>query len=185
MADDLGRAALVIVDVQNDFCPGGALGVRGGDEIIPELNRQIERFTAAGRPIIASRDWHPAETTHFQTWPPHCVQDQLGAAFHPALRLPAEALVVSKGTGPTEDAYSAFEARDPAGRTLEEVLRGVDTLYIGGLATDYCVRATALDALKSGRRIVVLADAIRGVDLEPGDSVRALEEMRAAGAVVR
>ena len=188
---DLDRAALLIVDVQNDFCPGGALAVKDGDQVVAPLNREIERFRAAGRPIVASRDWHPAETTHFVggggRWPPHCVADQPGAAFHAALRLPPDAIVVSKGSGPTEDAYSAFEARDAAGRRLAEILRqqGVRRLVVGGLATDYCVRASALDALGQGLQVELLREAIRGVDVNPGDSERALAELAAAGATIR
>ena len=185
---DRTDAALILVDVQNDFCPGGALAVPGGDRVVPPLNREIERFVRAGRPVLASRDWHPAETTHFQSgggpWPPHCVQGESGARFHPDLRLPRDAIVVSKGTGPREDAYSAFQARDEQGRGLPEILRrrGVRHLVVGGLATDYCVRATVLDALRQGFQVTVLEDAIRGVDLQPGDSERARGEMRDAGA---
>ncbi|HEY3081257.1 MAG TPA: bifunctional nicotinamidase/pyrazinamidase [Chloroflexota bacterium] len=185
---DLSDAALILVDVQNDFCPGGSLAVPEGDRVVPALNRELERFTRAGRPVVASRDWHPAETTHFQSgggpWPPHCVQDQPGARFHPALRLPRDAVVVSKGTGPREDAYSAFQARDVQGRALADILRGrgVRHLVVGGLATDYCVRATVLDALRQGFQVTVLEDAIRGVDLQPGDSERARAEMLDAGA---
>jgi nicotinamidase/pyrazinamidase len=187
---ELDRAALLIVDVQNDFCPGGSLAVSEGHQVVPVINREIERFRAAGRPIVASRDWHPAETTHFAagggTWPPHCVAGEAGAAFHSELKLPAEAVVVSKGTGPTEDAYSAFEARAADGRGLDEVLRagGVDRLVVTGLATDYCVRASALDALKAGYRVTVLRDAVRAVDVNPGDGARALDELRAAGAEI-
>jgi nicotinamidase/pyrazinamidase len=185
---ELSDTALVLVDVQNDFCPGGALAVPDGDRVIPALNRAIERFSRAGRPVVASRDWHPAETTHFRSgggpWPPHCVRDQPGAAFHPALRLPRDATVVSKGTGPREDAYSAFQARDERGQLLTDLLRrrGVRRLVVGGLATDYCVRATVLDALRQGFEVTVLEDGVRGVDLQPGDSERALAEMRDAGA---
>jgi nicotinamidase/pyrazinamidase len=188
---DLAGAALLIVDVQNDFCPGGALAVADGDEVVAPLNREIERFGAAGRPVVASRDWHPAETTHFAArggrWPPHCVADGPGAAFHAALRLPPDVIVVSKGTGAREDAYSAFEARDAAGRTLGEILRerGVERLVVGGLATDYCVRASVLDALGQGYGVEVLRDAVRGVDVSPGDSERALAELAGAGATIR
>ena len=187
---ELDDAALILVDVQKDFCPGGTLAVPEGDKTVPVLNREIERFAAAGRPIVASRDWHPAETTHFKSgggpWPPHCVAGQPGAAFHPELRLPADAVVVSKGTGPTEDAYSAFQARDDQGRALDAVLkdRGARRLVVGGLATDYCVKATVLDALKSGYDVTLLREAVRGVDVKAGDSDRALEEMRAAGAKI-
>ncbi|HZQ99441.1 MAG TPA: bifunctional nicotinamidase/pyrazinamidase [Chloroflexota bacterium] len=188
MQQDLADAALVLVDVQNDFCPGGALPVPEGDKVVPALNREIERFERARRPVIASRDWHPEQTTHFQSgggpWPPHCVANQPGAAFHPDLRLPATATVVSKGTGPTEDAYSAFQARDASGRPLDQILRDTGTrrLVVGGLATDYCVRATVLDALRAGYQVEVLRDGVRGVDVRPGDSERAIEEMTAAGA---
>jgi nicotinamidase/pyrazinamidase len=181
---DIADAALILVDVQNDFCPGGSLAVPDGDKVVPVLNRQAERFGKAGRPVIASRDWHPAETTHFKTWPPHCVQDQPGAQFHASLRLPAGTVVVSKGTGATEDAYSAFQARDDAGRPLADILRqrGVRRLMVGGLATDYCVRATVLDALRQGFQVTVLENGIKGVELHPGDSARAVDEMRRAGA---
>jgi nicotinamidase/pyrazinamidase len=188
---DLDQTALLIVDVQNDFCPGGALAVAGGDQVVAPLNREIERFNAAGRPVVASRDWHPAETTHFASgggrWPPHCVAEGPGAAFHADLRLPPDAIIVSKGTGATEDAYSAFEARDSSGRDLGEILRerGVRRLVVGGLATDYCVRASALDALAQGYQVELLREAVRGVDVSPGDSERALAELQAAGATIR
>jgi nicotinamidase/pyrazinamidase len=187
---ELDDAALILVDVQNDFCPGGALPVPEGDRTVPVLNRQIERFASAGRPIVASRDWHPAESSHFKSgggaWPPHCVAGKPGAAFHPELRLPADAVVVSKGTGPSEDGYSAFEAKTPDGRPLDAVLKesGAKRLVVGGLATDYCVKATVLDALKSGYEVTLLREGVRGVDVNPGDSDRALEEMRAAGAKI-
>jgi nicotinamidase/pyrazinamidase len=181
---DLADAALILVDVQNDFCPGGALAVPEGDKVVPTLSRAADRFAKAGRPVIASRDWHPAETTHFKTWPPHCVQEQPGARFHPELRLPADAIVVSKGMGATEDAYSAFQARDDSGRALDDILRqrGIRRLVVGGLATDYCVRATVLDGIRRGFEVTVVEDGVRGVDLQPGDSARAIAEMREAGA---
>ena len=183
-------SALLLVDVQNDFCPGGSLPVADGDKVVPVLNRYASRFQAADRPIFASRDWHPARTTHFKehggVWPAHCVQGTRGADFHPDLSLPAEAIVVSKGMGPEEDSYSAFEARDEDGRPLAQLLadRGVRRLYVGGLATDYCVKHSTLDARRFGFEVVLLGDAIRGVDVEPGDSERAIEEMRAAGSRV-
>lgn len=181
-------SALLVVDVQNDFCPGGSLPVADGDQVVGAMNRYIEAFLAVGRPIFASRDWHPAQTTHFKelggVWPVHCVQGTPGAEFHPELRLPTEAVVVSKGMGADEDNYSAFEARDEAGRPLPELLadRGVRRLYVGGLATDYCVKHSALDALRTGLQVTLLVDAMRGVDVKPGDSERATDEMRAAGA---
>lgn len=187
MAIDPTRDALLVVDMQNDFCPGGALGVSGGDEVVPVLNRYIERFRAAGAPVFATRDWHPAKTKHFEAyggvWPPHCVQGTPGAAFHAGLALPADAVVLSKGMDPEEDAYSGFQAEDASGMAFPVVLgeRGVARIYVGGLATDYCVRATALDAAREGFEVAVLGDAIRAVDLAPGDGERAIAEMRDAG----
>jgi len=181
--------ALVIVDVQNDFTPGGALAVPEGDRVVPALNRYIERFAALKAPILATRDWHPEVTKHFKdyggVWPSHCVQGTKGAEFHPGLRLPPEAVIVSKGIDPETDAYSAFQAEDPNGMPFAAALgeRGVQRLFVGGLATDYCVRFTVLDAVREGFQVVVLRDAIGAVDLKPGDGERALEEMRAAGAI--
>lgn len=180
-------AALIIVDVQNDFCPGGSLAVAEGDAVVPVLNGYAERFAAAGRPIFATRDWHPARTTHFQpsgVWPPHCVQETPGGAFHPGLRLPLGTQVVSKGMGAEEDAYSGFQARLPEGSGLAAALRaaGVRRIYVGGLATDYCVKATVLDALGLGFAAAVLLDASRGVNLQPHDAELAIQAMVEAGA---
>ena len=180
--------ALLIVDVQNDFCPGGSLAVAQGDGVIPPLNAVAAWMVAHGRPVFASRDWHPRETRHFSEqggpWPVHCVQDTLGAAFHPDLRLPPGTTVVSKGTDRADDGYSAFEGRDAQGVALREDLRaaGVDHLYVGGLATDYCVRASVLAALGEGLRVTVLDDAIAAVEVQPGDGARAIAEMHEAGA---
>lgn len=188
MAIDARRDALVVVDVQNDFCPGGTLGVADGDRVVPILNRYAARFREAGAPIYLTRDWHPPRTKHFQAygglWPPHCVQGTPGAAFHPALTVADGAVVVSKGMDPEEDAYSAFQAQSADGTRLPATLRtrGVRRLYVGGLATDYCVKATTLDALREGFEVFVLSDAIRAVDLKPGDGDRAIAEMREAGA---
>ena len=185
---DPARDALVVVDVQNDFCPGGALGVTDGDAVVPILNMYAERFRAAGAPVFASRDWHPARTKHFQSgggvWPPHCVQGTPGAAFHPALALPAGVTIVSKGMDPGNDAYSCFQAETEDGLPFAAALGecGASRLFVGGLATDYCVRATVLDALKEGFEVVLLEDASRAVDLKPGDGERAMAEMIAAGA---
>lgn len=182
--------ALVVVDLQNDFMPDGALGVARGDEVVAPLSELARRFAAAGRPVFITRDWHPAETTHFQAqggpWPPHCVQDTPGARFHPGLVIPASAVIVSKGAEPDEDAYSAFQARDASGRLLPDLLRdaGVGHLVIGGLATDYCVRFTVADAVRQGFRATVVADAVRAVDLEPGDGRKAVQEMVDAGATL-
>lgn len=182
------KAALLVVDVQNDFCPGGSLAVAAGDRVALTINRYIERFTAAGAPVIASRDWHPAQTSHFKAyggiWPVHCVQNTHGAEFHASLQLGPAVTVVSKGVAPDVDSYSGFDAVDDKGASLVALLRagGVEQLYVGGLATDYCVKQTVLDGLKHGFDVVVLLDAIGGVDLAPGDATRALEEMRLAGA---
>ena len=188
MTIDPARDALVVVDLQNDFCPGGALSVRDGDAIVPVVNRYLERFGDAGAPVFLTRDWHPSVTRHFKAfggvWPPHCVQGTRGAEFHPGLAPPEEAIVVSKGMDPDQDAYSAFQAEDRSARPFPAVLaeRDVRRLYLGGLATDYCVRATVVDALREGFEVFVLADAIAAVDLEPGDGARAIDEMRGAGA---
>ena len=184
-------SALLLVDVQNDFCPGGSLAVADGDRVVSVLNRYAEAFAAAGRPVVATRDWHPERTTHFKefggVWPAHCIQGSHGAEFHPSLRLPPEAIVVSKGMGSEEDSYSGFDARDEAGRPLAQILadRDVRRLYVGGLATDYCVKHSVLDAREADFEVVVLEDAVRGVDVQAGDSERAVAEMQAAGAVVR
>ena len=184
MSSPAERRALIVVDVQNDFCPGGALAVRRGDEVVEPLNRLIEEFLERGEPVYKSRDWHPPETKHFTahggTWPVHCVRGTRGAEFHEGLHDDPRVRVVSKGLG-DEDSYSAFD-----GTTLAEELRrqGVREVWVGGLATDYCVKQTVLDALREGFRVRALADAMRAVNLQPGDDARALEEMRAAGAEV-
>jgi len=181
------KPALLVVDVQNDFCPGGALGVPEGDRIVPRINRTVELFVRRGLPVLATRDWHPKVTKHFKefggAWPPHCVQGTKGARFHPRLALPKDAIVLSKGMDPDQDSYSGFQAVSAQGRDLESVIRdhGIDEIVLCGLATDYCVRATALDAVRRGIRVRVLGDAIRGVDVKPGDSRAAVQEMRDAG----
>ena len=178
-----GRA-LIVVDVQNDFCPGGALAVERGDEVVEPLNRLIKEFLERGEPVYKSRDWHPVRTKHFAdyggTWPVHCVQNTRGAEFHEDLLDDQRVRVVSKGMG-DEDSYSAFD-----GTTLAEDLRrkGVGEVWVGGLATDYCVKNTVLDALREGFRVRALSDAMRAVNLQPGDDQRAIEEMRAAGAEI-
>jgi nicotinamidase/pyrazinamidase len=183
------KDALIIVDVQNDFCPGGALAVSGGDEVVPVLNRAIERFTEAGLPIFATRDWHPEKTNHFKIyggiWPVHCVQGTRGAEFHAGLELGKDIVVVSAGMVPDEDGYSGFQARDPSGARLAELLqrKGVERIIVGGLATDYCVKHTVLDGLKEGFKVLLLADAIRAVNLKPHDGELAIAEMVRAGAI--
>jgi nicotinamidase/pyrazinamidase len=180
--------ALLLVDPQNDFCPGGSLPVAFGDRVMPVLNTWTSAAQGSGVPVFVSRDWHPPRTTHFRdfggVWPPHCVMGTRGAEFHPNLHLPDGATVVSKGMGETEDAYSAFQARDESGTGLAELLnkRGVRHLYVMGLATDYCVKFSALDGLQDGLRVTLVRDGVRAVNLEPDDGERALAAMHAAGA---
>jgi nicotinamidase/pyrazinamidase len=177
------KSVLLVVDMQNDFLPGGALGVPDGDTIVPVINEYIRLFVDAGLPVIATRDWHPPETVHFKSgggnWPAHCIQDTEGAEFAPDLELPDDVIVMSKGMDPSEDGYSAFMAQDEAGRSLEEVLDdlGVEHIYIAGLALDYCVRASALDAQNQGRDITVLIDATRAVNQEIHDAEETIEEI--------
>jgi nicotinamidase/pyrazinamidase len=182
--------ALVVVDMQNDFAdPQGGLSVRGGLAIVPALAREIDRATTAGALVAYTQDWHPEHTPHFAQdggiWPVHCVQDTWGAALHPDV--PVVGPVVRKGAN-GEDGYSGFTMRDPvSGATtpteLERLLRdrGVTRVVVAGLATDYCVKATAIDAAGLGFETSVLIDAVAAVDLEPGDGERALAEMVAAG----
>ena len=175
--------ALLTVDVQNDFLPGGRLAVAHGDEVVPALNRYIALFEAAKLPVYATRDWHPSAHCSFRaqggTWPPHCVAHTQGAQFAAELLLPASTIVISKAVGVNEDAYSGFQGTD-----LDERLRkaGVRRLFVGGLATDYCVRDTVRDALRSGYAVVLLTDAIRAVYVSPGDGSRAEQEMAELGA---
>ena len=184
MSSEPGRRALIVVDVQNDFCPGGSLAVERGDEVVEPLNRLIKDFLERGEPVFKSRDWHPAKTKHFAayggTWPVHCVQNTRGAEFHKDLAEDPRVRVISKGLG-DEDQYSAFD-----GTTLAEDLRreGVEEVWVGGLATDYCVKNTVLDALRAGFRVRALPEAMRAVNLQPGDDARAVEEMRRAGAEI-
>lgn len=177
--------SLLVVDVQTDFCPGGALEVREGDRVIPGLNSVIEAFTAHGLPAFFTRDWHPPDHVSFRAqggpWPPHCVAGTKGAEFHPDLNVPSGAVIVSKGTSSEKEAYSGFQGTD-----LEERLLHARTeeVVLGGLATDYCVRATALDALSAGFGVSVLEDCVKAVDAKAGDGARALEELRRGGAVI-
>ncbi|HKF75294.1 MAG TPA: nicotinamidase [Candidatus Dormibacteraeota bacterium] len=173
--------ALLIVDPQVDFCPGGALPVPGGDAIFPAINQLAGRL----RLVVASRDWHPPDHCSFQSrggpWPVHCQAGTPGADFHPDLDQTPLREVFSKGTDPARDAYSAFDGTALGGWLRE---RGVRRLLVAGLATDYCVRASVLDALREGLEVVVLQDAVGAVDPRPGDGARALDEMRSAGAAV-
>jgi len=168
--------ALLIVDVQNDFCPGGALAVPDGDKVVPVINRLMGQFPV----IVASKDWHPKDSVHFKKWPPHCVRDTRGADFHPGLDASKIQKVFLKGTRNKDDGYSAFEA---ASEDLEKFLKskGVDELYVCGLATDYCVKASALDAEKYGFETFVVEDAVAAFGVKPGDGEKALAQMRQAG----
>jgi nicotinamidase/pyrazinamidase len=183
-ATNQSRRALLVVDVQNDFCPGGALAVAEGDQVVAPLNKLIEEFLERGEPVFKSRDWHPPQTKHFAayggTWPVHCVQDTKGAEFHPDLIDDLHIRTVSKGLGDT-DCYSAFDETDLA---LQLRRLGVEEVWVGGLATDYCVKSTVLDALKEGFRVKALEHAMRAVEVKPGDGARAIAEMKAAGAEI-
>ena len=184
------RAALLVVDIQKDFCAGGALAAPGGAEIIPAVNRHVADASSRGIPVYATRDWHPAITGHFKEyggdWPPHCVQETAGAQFHPDLKLPPDAIVVNKGDDPQRHGYSAFEGHTSDGKPLLDDLRDrqITRVYLAGIATDYCVRESALDALRAGLEVRVLPDAIAGIDARPGDAQRALDEISAAGAQI-
>lgn len=173
--------ALLIIDFQNDFTPGGALPVEHGDEIADRINE----LAASGRYdlVIATRDWHPADHWSFATqggpWPIHCVQDSPGAQFHPALNQAAIHKIIDTGTSPDLPGYSAFEATDLA-QLLRD--RGITKVTVVGLATDYCVKHSALDALREGFEVEIDTEAMHAVDVNPGDGERAIEEMVAAGA---
>lgn len=189
------RTALIVVDVQNDFAdPDGSLSVPGADRAVAAVNREIAAAAVAGAVVVATQDWHPEHTPHFAQdggpWPVHCVGGTWGADLHPALELPETAPCVRKGAN-GEDGYSGFTMRDPrTGATtataLEGILRarGVDAVAVVGLATDYCVKATALDATRLGFATTVLTDAVAAVDIEPGDGERALDELRGAGVIL-
>lgn len=176
--------ALIVVDVQNDFLPGGPLAVPKGEAVVPVLNCYIQRFQELGLPVLFTRDWHPADHCSFHTqggpWPPHCVAGSRGAAFADALRVPTNATLVSKGACAQSDAYSGFQ-----GSRLGEYLRrlGCRRVFIGGLATDYCVQATARDALTAGLSVALLMDAVAAIDVQPGDGARAIAELHGLGAM--
>ncbi len=182
------ETALLVVDVQNDFCAGGALAVPHADDVIPALNRHIEKAESQGLPVYATRDWHPTDTAHFAgrggPWPPHCVQHTAGAEFHPSLHLPPHAIIITKGADPSSHGYSAFDGYTNEGVPLLSDLRarGIQRLLVGGLATDYCIRHSVLGALRTGFRVTLLTDAIAGVD--EAASARAVAEMREGGAVL-
>lgn len=178
------RDALIAVDVQIDFCSEGSLPVTGSDLIIPILNKYIQKFNRCNIPIFATRDWHPRNHISFKEnggiWPVHCIQMSSGASFHPGLHLPTNTHIVNKGTSENIDAYSGFEETN-----LKSSLRkqNIKRVFVGGLATDYCVKATVLDALTYGFSVIVLEDGSSGVDLNQGDSSTALDEMVRAGAL--
>jgi nicotinamidase/pyrazinamidase len=185
------RTALVVVDVQNDFAdPAGGLYVREGEKVVPVINEQVDQARSRGAMIVYTQDWHPESTPHFQKdggiWPVHCVQGTWGADLHPDLEVAGD--VVRKGAG-GEDGYSGFTVRDSASgeeqqTPLEDMLRarGIERVVIAGLATDYCVKETAIDSATKGFATTVLTNAIRAVDLEAGDGDRAIDDMRKAGA---
>lgn len=186
--DDLriGRGdALVIIDVQVDFLPGGALAVPGGETVIAPLNRAIDRFRVAGLPVFATRDWHPLDHLSFREhggpWPPHCVQGTPGARFAAALDLPPDIEVVSAGFRPDLPGYSGFEQTDLAARLRAA---GVHHLFVGGLATDYCVLETVLAALDERFAVSLLVDAVRALNVQPDDGLRAIDRMQRRGAVL-
>ena len=178
--------ALLLVDVQNDFCPGGALAVTDGDAVVPALNAWIAAARQGGARVFASRDWHPPDHLSFAArgglWPPHCVQDTPGAAFHRDLKLPDDAVIVTKADQSEREAYSAFDSGELAAQLRSA---GIRRLWMGGLATDYCVKASVLDATElPALEVRVITNAIRAVDAAPGDGEAALEAMREAGATL-
>jgi len=184
MANPFKDAALILVDIQNDFCPGGALAVAEGDKVVPVVNRLMPHFPL----VVSTLDWHPANHVSFRDqggpWPPHCVQQTFGAELHPALDRQQIEHTFRKASTPERDAYSEFEGVDDAGGSLDQYLkaRGVNRVYVAGLATDYCVRATVLDALRLGYETFVVTDAVRAVNVQPDDGAKALAEMQAQGA---
>jgi nicotinamidase/pyrazinamidase len=177
------NSALVVVDVQKDFCPGGALPVKEGDAIVTTLNKYIERFATSRSVIIFTRDWHPPRHISFYSeggrWPAHCVRGSKGAEFHASLKVPGWAMVVSKAVDEKVEAYSGFQGTGLA-KTLRK--RRVIRIFVGGLATDYCVKETVLDALSNRFQVYYLTDASKGVNVNQGDSERAILEMKAKGA---
>lgn len=179
------RDALLVVDMQNDFLPGGSLAVPGAETLIDQINDYIRIFNNAGLPVFASRDLHPADHVSFVTeggqWPAHCVVDTIGANFHPDLKLPEDAIIISKGVSTEKDAYSALEET-----VLHELLqqRNITRVFVCGLATEYCVHASARDLLLAGYTVIVLADAIKAVNVHPGDGDKAIHELTSMGATV-
>ncbi|HMG74572.1 MAG TPA: nicotinamidase [Pyrinomonadaceae bacterium] len=179
------KKALIVVDVQNDFCPGGSLAVANGDEVVVPLNELMKEFLDRGEPVFKTRDWHPPTAKHFAAyggiWPVHCVRNTPGAEFHPGLFDDPRITIISKGIDESADGYSGFD-----GTNLAQILRdqGVNEVWVGGLATDYCVKHTVLDAVQQGFEVKALADAMRAVNVNPTDGEKAIEEMRNAGAEI-
>ncbi len=175
--------ALVVVDVQRDFCPGGSLAVSHGDRVVPALNKVIDAFQRAKLPVFFTRDWHPPNHCSFKSqggiWPSHCVKGTIGAEFHPDLEVPPGSVIISKATDPRSNAYSGFQGTDLE-RQLKD--RHVDEVLLGGLATDYCVKESSLDALHAGFGVSVLKDCVRGVNLRRSDSALALRDLTNRGA---
>src|SRR6266704_4526479 len=184
MSND-NKKALVVVDVQNDFCQGGSLAVADGDQVVAPLNKLIKEFLDRGEPVYKTRDWHPKQTKHFAayggTWPVHCVQGTHGAEFHPGLSDDPRVTIISKGSDESADGYSGFDGTNLAESLREE---GVEEVWVGGLATDYCVKHTVLDALREGFEVRALADAMRAVNIKTNDGAKAIEEMRSARAEI-
>jgi nicotinamidase/pyrazinamidase len=180
-----GKKALVVVDVQKDFCPGGSLAVMNGDKVVAPLNKLMNEFLDRGEPVFKTRDWHPAQTKHFKayggTWPVHCVQGTRGAEFHPDLLDDPRITIISKGTDEAADGYSGFDGTNLARLLREEE---VEEVWVGGLATDYCVKHTVLDARREGFEVKALADVMRPVNEDPQDGAEAIAEMRGAGAEI-
>lgn len=176
-----GKIAIIIVDVQKDFCPGGALAVIDGHLVILPLNELIKLAEENGWMIIYSRDWHPKETDHFKKWVKHCMQNTVGAKFHKDLFLSKKSVVISKGTGTKDDGYSAFEGTDlKSGKSLLEILNenNIQHIFVGGLATDYCVKATALDSRKYGFNTFLVQDAVKAVNIKPKNGDKAIKKMQ-------
>jgi len=183
--EDHKKKALIVVDVQNDFCPGGSLAVAHGDEVVAPMNKLIREFLDRAEPVYKTRDWHPARTKHFAAyggvWPVHCVQNTRGAEFQADLLEDPRINIISKGIDESADGYSGFD-----GTNLAELLRqeGVEEIWVGGLATDYCVKETVLDGVRQGFKVKALADSMRAVNLKADDGAKAIAQMRAAGAEI-
>ncbi|MGA3020925.1 MAG: nicotinamidase [Candidatus Micrarchaeales archaeon] len=177
------NSALIVVDFQNDFCPGGALGVKDGDTIVSGINKLVEKFSNNGLLVVFTRDWHPANHCSFAAyggiWPAHCVSGTKGAEFHPKLMIPKDSMIISKGTDPDKEAYSGFEGTELS-RILKE--KEIKQVFVCGLATDYCVKNTAADAIKLSFTTYLLLDCIKGVDIREGDSAEALKYLEGLGS---